>query len=130
MMATSSRVRSFFETPVCRALRPERATACRRPGGALQQPHRQFAEHRQIVVDQRQRLAEAAVGERRGLARLDLAVVVIAGQADAISAAVSRPNRNRMQRDRTVGNNMPGTAVVRMNIVPGGGSSSDFRSAF
>ena len=50
--------------------------------------------------------------------------------AAATSAAVSRPNRSRMQRDRTVGSNAPGIAVVRMNIVPGGGSSSDLSSEF
>ena len=107
-----------------------RACVSARPARLLQQAHRQLAKHRQVVVNQRQRLADAAVGERRGLARVDLAVVVIARQRRRTSAAVRRPNRSRMQRERTVGSNAPGTAVVRMNIVPGGGSSSDLSSEF
>ena len=35
-----------------------------------------------------------------------------------------------MQRERTVGSSAPGTAVVRMKLVPGGGSSSDFNNEF
>jgi hypothetical protein len=35
----------------------------------LQQAHGQLAEHRQVVVDERQCLAEAAAGQRRGFAR-------------------------------------------------------------
>ena len=56
--------------------------------------------------------------------------IVIAHQRGGTSADVSRPNRSRMQRERTVGSSAPGTAVVRMKIVPGGGSSSDFSSEF
>ena len=68
-IATSSRGRSFFEAAAVQRrgrLHPRLRVGA--AGALLQQAHGQVAEHRQVVVDEGERLAEAAVGERRRLA--------------------------------------------------------------
>ena len=80
-IARSSRVRSFFDARcAARAAACTRDCVSARPASVAASRIASIAEHRQIVVDQRQRLADAAVGERRGLARLAVAVIVIAHQ--------------------------------------------------
>ena len=112
--ATSSRVRSFFVGPVAIERRRLQPRGRRRARRLLQQPQRDLAQHGQIGRAERQRLptlpsaSAAAARAPRG------ADAVSRVSTSATSLSVSRPNRSRMQRDRTVGSSTPGTAVVRM----------------